>query len=140
MLILFAYIMLGMAGAGDVGGRAGLSGAKLRLAVPFSVVLCRFQLSFEFLNIDVQWPQFLLDMLKYFRLTLNFDFGKLMSPVCLMQFASPGDAFLTQHYFLAALLPIMAGSVFALKLVGGIFSKKYVHQSASYKKNSHTSA
>jgi hypothetical protein len=131
-----AWLMLGLAGGGGESGdsdsaqgndneRVGLSGAKLRLAVPFSVILCRFQLSFEFLNIDINWPRFLMDWLKYFTFALNFDFGRLFSPSCLVEFEDPGEAFLIRHELLALLLPGVCLAIVFLKTVAGLFSSKY---------------
>ena len=68
-------------------------------------MLCRFQLSFEFFNINIQWPVFLTDWLKYLNFALNFDFGRLFSPSCLVEFEDPGEAYLIKHKLLALLLP-----------------------------------
>ncbi len=57
IFILFAFMMLGLAGGSQsvgLGNRASLSTLKLRMVVPFSIALVRFQMNLEFFNIDVQ--------------------------------------------------------------------------------------
>jgi hypothetical protein len=57
IFIMFSFMMLGLAGGSQsmsLGNRGSLSAIKLRMVVPFSIALVRFQLNLEFFNIDVQ--------------------------------------------------------------------------------------
>ena len=53
IFIMFAFTVLSMAGGS--GQHGGMKSMKIRMAVPFTIVVCRLQLSLEFFNIGIQW-------------------------------------------------------------------------------------
>jgi hypothetical protein len=75
VFVAFSFIVLNLAGGHGVKKGAGISNLKknmkLRMAVPFSIVMCRFQLNLEFFNIDIQWPSGLMSWLKWFDFAIN---------------------------------------------------------------------
>ena len=110
IFIGFAFMMLGLAGGSGTSSlkeRASMSSMKIRLVVPFSIALTRFQLNLEFFNIDIQWPPNLLDWLKWFDFALNLDFGVVVSPECVADFEDPASAFIMRHVAMAAVFPCM---------------------------------
>ena len=57
IFIVFAFMMIGLAGGSEnqgLGKRTSTSAMKMRMVVPFSIAVVRFQLNLEFFNIDVQ--------------------------------------------------------------------------------------
>ena len=92
IIIGFAFGMLMIAGSGEAEDVEGSNDAvmaaramknmQLRMAIPFSIVVTRFQLNLEFFKISIQWPPGLMSWLKWFDFALNLDFG-VRPPSCL---------------------------------------------------------
>ena len=54
----------------------------ISMAGTMSIALARYQFSLDWFNIDMQWPQFLLDFMEFVKHYLTFDLGSLSPPEC----------------------------------------------------------
>ena len=110
--IMFAFVVLGLAGGNSHKQHSSaLKNMQLRMSVPFTIMICRFQINVEFFNIDLQWPPFLKQFWNWIDVSLNFDFGVVIAPECNFEFEDPSEAFVMRHMAMACVLPAMCATL-----------------------------
>jgi hypothetical protein len=127
VFIGFAFLMLGLAGgnrSANLKERASMSTMKVRMVVPFTIAITRFQINLNYFQIDIQWPPGLLDWLKWVDFALNLDFGVVVSPECVADFEDPSSAFIMRHVAMGAVFPVMCAAICIAYLLSSLVRRK----------------
>lgn len=70
-----------------------------------------------FFDVDMPWPSFLLDITRWFKLILDFDFAAITAPECAVRFSSPGQTFFVRMAIATSGLPIFCLAIALLYLI-----------------------
>ena len=71
IFLVFAIIMLRMGSAGKKRDKGGVGN---KVTVPFSILFTNLQITMKFYELNLQWPQFVLDIIEQLGQALDLDF------------------------------------------------------------------
>eukprot|EP01047_Picozoa_sp_COSAG01_P008001 COSAG01_NODE_310_length_19129_cov_22.110615_5_plen_1172_part_00 len=123
---IFALIMLrlGSAGRKPSAQTAGIERTPqiplgMKVTVPFSILFTELQITMRFYELNLRWPQFVLDFIAMLGSVLEMDFVNLAmtDPSCAMEFDTPGEGYTFRQNLVLLALPVFCLAIAVLHLL-----------------------